>query len=120
MKVLTGEAKRTMANLLLHGLHVGKPDACEPPYMLPSEDPDHYSAVCNLLTDASAPSDHFPFTSGAPSVGTLQPFFCFVYPAGLGYVSGLGTRQGVLGMGREDDECRLHLLLCLLHPEALV
>jgi len=31
-----------------------------------------------------------------------------------------GHDRGVLGMGQEDDECRLHLSLRLLHPEAPV
>ena len=94
LKILTSEAQMTISNVLLHGLHSGKPDSYEPPYMPPSENPDDYSAVWNLFIDVSAPPDNFHFTSGVPSVGTLQRFFFSVWPVGLGYVSGPGTRQG--------------------------
>lgn len=57
VKILTAEARRRISDLIHHKLHGGKPEACEPPYMLPSEDKDDYPAVCSALTYALAPSD---------------------------------------------------------------
>jgi len=59
-KVLTAVARRTIANLLLHNLHSGQSTACEPPYMPPSEDPNDYSAVSDLLNSIPGPSDPSP------------------------------------------------------------
>jgi len=60
VKVLTGEARRVIANAGSHGVHGGQPDASEPPYMAPSEDPEDYSAVRNLPTSAPACLTSFP------------------------------------------------------------
>jgi len=54
VKVLTGEARRVIASAHCHGVHGGRLDAREPPYMAPSEDPEGYSAVRNFLTSAPA------------------------------------------------------------------
>jgi hypothetical protein len=61
VKILTDEARRVIANTLRHGVYGVQPEACEPPYMAPSEDPDDYSAVCNLPTQHASLSD-YPLT----------------------------------------------------------
>jgi hypothetical protein len=48
VKVLTDEAQRVITNAHRHGVHGGQPNACEPPYMAPSQDTNDYSMVSNL------------------------------------------------------------------------
>ena len=67
-RILTGEAQIAIANALLNGLHGGQLDACEPPYMAPSEDPESYSAVCNLSISMLTHSESLP----SPVVYSLQ------------------------------------------------
>ena len=60
MKVLTDEARRLIANALQYGVYAERLEACEPPYMAPSEDPNDYSAVGNLLTGVPTHLTTFP------------------------------------------------------------
>ena len=94
MRILTSEARRIIKGHLNHGLHVGREEAREPPYMVPSVRQDQYSAVRNPLANMSSPPDYSTSISGVPYVETLQRSSCSVSPAVLEYVSEPGIRQG--------------------------
>jgi len=79
---MSGAARKAIADALRLGVTKEQREACEPPYMAPSDDPNDYSAVCNLSPMCYPPSDGFYHLSGAPSAGTLQHSCCYVLHAG--------------------------------------
>ena len=84
---MTGAAWDAIANLLQLGVGLKQMMACELPSMAPSEDPNDYPLVCNLLSDMLATFDSFQHLSGALSAGALQCRCFYVSHAELEFVS---------------------------------